>query len=252
MSTARDHRRRGRGESRSRSRLPAPLRPGRPGVAAGAPRAGRHLDHLPVPERPLPVGDQPDQPDAADHGRRPDLGRHRLRAAARRDRPVGRRGQRPVPRPSWRCSTSSTAGTPTWRSPPACSTGAAIGLLQGAFFTRLRGAVVRGHAGRPAGLAGRAALRAGRHRHGQPQRRARSPAWPTRSTPTRSGWIARARRHRGLRGRHASGATGERVKARAGRPGAGAGRSCGSWWWPWRSWRSCRSSTPTAASRWRC
>ena len=48
-----------------------------------------------VAERPLPLGREPDQPDAADHGDRPDLGRRRLRAAARRDRPLGRRGQRP-------------------------------------------------------------------------------------------------------------------------------------------------------------
>ncbi len=37
---------------------------------------------------------QPHQPDAPDHGGRPDLGRRRVRAAAGRDRPLGRCGQR--------------------------------------------------------------------------------------------------------------------------------------------------------------
>ena len=43
-----------------------------------------------VPERPLPHRGQPHQPDAPDHGGRPDLGRRRVRAAAGRDRPFGR------------------------------------------------------------------------------------------------------------------------------------------------------------------
>ena len=52
--------------------------------------------------------------------------------------------------------------------------------------------VVRRHAGRPAGLAGRAAVGARRHRHDQHHRPARSPAWPTRSTRDAVGWIIAA------------------------------------------------------------
>ena len=69
---------------------------GRPRRGAGSPRPGRDLDHLPGPGEPLPHGDQPHQPGPPDHRGRPDLGGHRARAAARRDRPVGRRGERPV------------------------------------------------------------------------------------------------------------------------------------------------------------
>ena len=45
---------------------------------------------------PLPQLGQPDQPGPADHGGRAGLGRRGARAAAGRDRPVGRRGERAV------------------------------------------------------------------------------------------------------------------------------------------------------------
>ena len=95
MSAAARHHGHARRRAAHRPAVRAPLRGGRPRLAASGPRPGGDLDHLPVPERPLPVRGQPHQPDAADHGRRPDLGRDRLRAAAWRDRPVRRGGERP-------------------------------------------------------------------------------------------------------------------------------------------------------------
>ena len=113
-----------------------PVRPGRPRLAAGRPRPGRDLDHLPVAERPLPLGREPDQPDAADHRGRPDLGRHRLRPAARRDRPLGRRGQRARRRGDGGAQRQARLEPLPGDRRRRSSVGAAIGLLQGFLFSR--------------------------------------------------------------------------------------------------------------------
>ena len=168
----------------------AALHPGRPRLAAGRDRPGGDLDHLPVPERPLPLGREPDQPDAPDHRGRPDLGRHRLRAAARRDRPLGRRGQRPAPRlhggPQRQARLEPLPGDRRGdrrghgdRRPP------------GLPLQPFRGPLVRRHPGRVIGLAGCAAAGARLDRVDQPHRLRRSPASPTPSTPTRSAGSSR-------------------------------------------------------------
>ena len=76
-ATARDRRREHHIATRTdRPRAPDPrrdsaeVRAGGSRVAARDPRRGRDLDHLPVPERPLPHRGQPHQPDAPDHGGR--------------------------------------------------------------------------------------------------------------------------------------------------------------------------------------
>ena len=73
----------------------ARARPRRPRLGPGAARDRGHLDDLPDRQRPLPQRRQPLQPDAADRRDRDDLDRRRARPAAGRDRPLGRRGQRP-------------------------------------------------------------------------------------------------------------------------------------------------------------
>ena len=83
MSDARRRTADDRGERSPTDADHAALRPGRPRLAAGGDRPGPDLGDLPVRERPLPLGPEPDQPDAADHRDRADLGRHRLRPAAR-------------------------------------------------------------------------------------------------------------------------------------------------------------------------
>ncbi len=106
---------------------------------------------------------------AADHGGRADLGRDRLRAAAGRDRPLGRRRQRPrrrgdggperqarlEPLPGDRRGGRRRAGD---RPPP------------GLPLQPLRGSLLRRHPGGITGLAGGAAAGAGRDRLDQPQR----------------------------------------------------------------------------------
>ena len=104
---ARPRRHRCDGSSRHDARGNRRARPvrGRAVRAAAAARRARlgpgpgrdrgDLDDLPALQRPLPLRGQPLQPGASDRGRGDDLDRGRAGAAAGRDRPLGRRGQRP-------------------------------------------------------------------------------------------------------------------------------------------------------------
>ena len=62
--------------------------------------------------------------------------RHRAGAAARRDRPVGRLGQRPVGRHRWRSLRQPRAGRWSSRSSPASPSARSIGCFYGALYTR--------------------------------------------------------------------------------------------------------------------
>ena len=85
---------RGHRPRRRHSRLLRPRALGRPRLAAGGRRPRHHLVGVPGAEPDLPVQQQPRQPAVRllDGGR--DLARHRLHPDGRRDRPVGRLGQR--------------------------------------------------------------------------------------------------------------------------------------------------------------
>ena len=109
---------------------------GRPRRAAGRPRAGRDLGDLLPPGTALPQLGQPVEPGAPDVRGRPGLDRDRARAAAGRDRPLGRSGERPVRLDHGRAERAGRAGRRTWRSRPPSLAGTAIGLFQGSVFTR--------------------------------------------------------------------------------------------------------------------
>ena len=82
----------------------------RPGLAAGHHRPDHHLDRLPAHEqRASSAPSNLANIAVVMVGHRHDRRRHRLRAAARRDRPVGRLGQRSGRPPSSPCSASRTA-----------------------------------------------------------------------------------------------------------------------------------------------
>ena len=85
-----------------------------------------------------------------------------------RDRPVGRLGQRASRRRAWPCCSSTRASrscSRIWPAPwPASPSGSSTAVL----YTRRRRAQLRVLPGRPAGLPGRAALRARRPGHDQP------------------------------------------------------------------------------------
>ena len=138
-----------------------------PARCASIARPGAHLDHLPVPERPLPDGGQPHEPRAADRGRRHvsvgvvlvlllgeiDLSVGAVSGLARRVMAVlnVKHGWDPFP-----------------RSPPALARRRRSGLsgrVSPASASRRSWSRCR-----PARLAGRAAAGARRHRHAQHHR----------------------------------------------------------------------------------
>ena len=134
---------------------------------------------------------------------------------------------------------------------PGSASASAIGALQRLHRHHVRGPLVRGHARRTARLAGRVAIRARRHRLGQPaaehHHRPDDAPSSTRRSAGSSAIVAIAayagslllarRRRRASRARGRRRSTGDDRPPRAGR-----GR---------RSSRRSRSSTPTAACRWR-
>ena len=94
---ARPRRRAGQGRRAASAARPSLLRPRprrRSRLAAGRRRPGHHLDGLPDPQSGLPVAEQSGQPAVRLLDGRRHLARHRLRAAGRRDRPLGRLGER--------------------------------------------------------------------------------------------------------------------------------------------------------------
>ena len=148
---------------------PAALPPGGPRVAEGDHRDRCDLGDLPVRGEQLPHRDQPDEPGPPDHGRRADLGGRRARAAARRDRPLGRRGERSLLRDNGR------AQRPARLEPLSRHRGRRAGrdrgrALPGVRLRVLRDPVVRRHPGRTARVAGVPAGGARRHGDGQPHR----------------------------------------------------------------------------------
>ncbi len=70
------------------------------------------------------------------HRRRSGLGRRRARAAAGRDRPVGRRGERPVRGDHGRAGREAGLVALPGDRGRLCCAGTAIGLFQGSIFTR--------------------------------------------------------------------------------------------------------------------
>ena len=80
----------GRGPRRRAARLPRPGAVGRPRHAPGRRRPRRHLGGVHLAEPGLRAARQPLEPPLRLRHHRDHLARHRLRAAARRDRPVGR------------------------------------------------------------------------------------------------------------------------------------------------------------------
>ena len=112
------------------------------------------------PQPDLPVQREPGEPALRVGRRRRDRAGHRLRAAGRRDRPVGRLGQRPR-RARCSASCSSATGCRCWLAILAAVVlGAVIGCGVRAVVQPVRGAELRHHARRPARLPRAAALRA--------------------------------------------------------------------------------------------
>ena len=100
-----------------------------------------------------------------------DLGRRRARAAARARSTCRSARSAACARRSWPCSPSSTAGAGPGDRWPRSPSAPRSGCSRATIVTRFGDPVVRRHAGRLAGLAGRAAEGARRDRHGQPHRR---------------------------------------------------------------------------------
>ena len=128
---------------RRRGRSRAVLAPQR-GATAGArrarvrPRAARdrgHLDDLPARQRPVPELGQPVEPDPSDRGRGDDLDRRRARAAARRDRPLGRSRERPRRLGDGRFSAVKNGWSPELAILAGLLVGTAIGLFNGFMVT---------------------------------------------------------------------------------------------------------------------
>ena len=182
--TATRHRRRSRHEHRRARPAPRhrrrgalrpldPLHPARaPGGArlpAGHRRPRHHLGLLPVSEENFLTAGNITNLIAPDHGARDHRHGRRAGAAAGRDRPLGRHRQRPRRRGHGRAEReerlAGLGGHP--RRPPRRR-----GRRRGAGLLHhlLPRALVRRHAGRPAGLPGAAALRARRHRDAEPHR----------------------------------------------------------------------------------
>ena len=138
-------------------------------LGPGRPRPGRGVDHLREPQRELPLAAQPLRSERGHRRHRHDLGGCRLRAAARRDRPLGRLGERPrggrfrgAERATRRAGGARAAVRGARRHGDRGDTG--LLLRQG------RGAGVRGHPCGPAGLERPDALHPGLQRHHQPRR----------------------------------------------------------------------------------
>ena len=128
--------------------------PGRPRLAAGRDRPGGDLDHLPVPERPLPLGRQPHQPDAADHRRRPDLDRHRASCCC-----SARSTSRSARSAAWRPRCMAVLNVQHgWNPLPCDRRGHRRRACRSAPFrassSAVRRALLRGDLGGPARLAG--------------------------------------------------------------------------------------------------
>ena len=206
-----------------------------------------HLDDLPDRQRPLPQRDQPLQPDAADRRDGDDLDRRRARPAAGRDRPLGRRRQRPRRRGDGGADRAARLGAGARDLRRARRRDGDRGL-QRLHRHPVRRALVRRHARGTARLSGGAAVRARRHRLGQPAAvdhhrphqhllRPGRRLGPRRSSGS-SRYVAACWRCAGAR------AAGLEVGAIVRMP-------CASWWSPGRSSPRWRSSTPIAVCRWR-
>ena len=235
LQGARPVRRRCAHERRRPNRPPrSPRRAGRrdrsaPTRAAGGPtsRSGE-LGSLPIivgliiiaivfqiAELALPHRRQLRQPDRPVGGLRADRHGHRLRPAARRDRPVGRLrvGRRAACSPRC-CSPRRQRAADrrrgrSWRS----RAGVAIGTFHGLLITKIG---IPSFVVTLAGLLGLERRRAAadrQPRHGDPPERLRRSASPTTSCPTALAWILVVVVRRALRGRRSSRACASRRKA---------------------------------------
>ena len=143
--------------------------PGRARVAAGHHRPDRDLALLLAVRGELPHLGQHHQPHAPDHRRRHRRHRRGAGAAAGRDRPLGRRRQRPRGVHHGGAEHQERLGR-VGRHPGGDPGGVRDRALPGLVRHLLPGALVRRDPGGSPRLPGRAALCARRHRHDQPQR----------------------------------------------------------------------------------
>ena len=152
------------------------VRAGELGLAADRRRPDHHRDRLPDPERPLPHRGQLRQPDRPAGAPRDHRHGHRLRAAARRDRPVGRLRHRRRRRARPRCCSLPDGNE--FAAGPAI----VIALRRRGLGDRHaprpdhhqdRRPVVRRHARRPARLERRRAAADRQPRHRDPPERLR-------------------------------------------------------------------------------
>ncbi|CAA9476922.1 MAG: Various polyols ABC transporter, permease protein, partial [uncultured Solirubrobacteraceae bacterium] len=221
-----DSRRQGRDRPAGRApapggRLPRLARGGRrphPRRRHRRPAGGRRADHhragLQHAQPDLPVERQHLQPAAGIGAGRHHRPGHRLRAAGRRDRPLGRLGERPVGRAAGRpLGRPRRARRARHRHLPAGGRGHRHPLL--AALQPARSAELRHHARRPAGLRRRAALAAGRQGRGQPPVRLAAGAVHPDPVRARPAVLPVRRRRRGGSLRHRNG---PRARAAQGRP----------------------------------
>ncbi|CAA9485429.1 MAG: ABC transporter, permease protein (cluster 2, ribose/xylose/arabinose/galactose), partial [uncultured Solirubrobacteraceae bacterium] len=164
---------------------------------AGGGRPDHHRAGLQHAQPDLPLEREHLQPAARVGARRNHRAGHRLRAAGRRDRPVGRLGLRPGGRPARRpVGQPRGAGRPRRRRLPAGRRGDRPALRPAVQPSRR--AELRHHAGRAAGLRRRAAVasrRAGRH-----QPALRLPAGAVHADQLRARLAVLCLRRRGGRG----------------------------------------------------
>ena len=116
-------------------RRPRPLRRSR--LAAGRCRPHRHLDGLPDAQSGVPVAAQSREPAVRLLDGRRHLARHRLCADGRRDRSVGRLGQRPFLGAFSACCGCGCVWPPALAMLAALAAGCLIGWMYALLFNRL-------------------------------------------------------------------------------------------------------------------
>ncbi len=147
--------------------IPGPRPVGRPGITAGRGRARDHLDGVPEPQPGFPVEQQLGQPAVQLVDRRRDFAGHRLRLDGRRDRSLGRLGQRL--RLGARGSALGEQRLAGRRLDPGGARGRCHVRLDLRRVVQSAGnAELRFHPGGPARDSGHAALHPGRERLDQP------------------------------------------------------------------------------------